>query len=176
MSTDAFTADTEHADTRPQPPAASRNGAFSLHLILVSDPQLEYCLQLAHQNMSPYLERRGEQFSDARWREFSPHSEFYLIADDLDVNHTQVGFVSLRHDPDCPLALHIGDVQIEATQQNRGAGSTALQSIEHLAQSRGLSELTLNVFRDNPALRLYERFGFQLIDTQFYKYKMRKTL
>jgi len=176
MSTDAFTADTEHTDPRPQSLAAGRNGSFSLHPILGSDPQLEYCLRLAHQNMSPYLERRGEQFSDARWREVAPQSEFYLIVDDLDVNHTQVGFVSLRHDPNCLLALHIGDLQVETAQQNRSAGSAALQRIEHLAQSRGLSELTLNVFRDNPALRLYERVGFQLINTQFYKYQMRKTL
>ena len=176
MSTDAFTADTEHTDPRPQSQAASRNGAFSLLPISASDLQFEYCLRLAHQNMSPYLERRGEQFSDARWRELAPQSEFHLIVDDRDVTHARVGFVSVRHDPDCPLALHIGDVQIEAAQQNRGAGSAALQWIECLAQSRGLSELTLNVFRDNPALRLYERCGFQLIDTQFYKYKMRKTL
>ena len=40
-----------------------------------------------------------------------------------------------------------------------------------MALSRGLNELTLNVFRDNPALRLYERFGFRCIDTQFDKRK-----
>jgi hypothetical protein len=43
-------------------------------------------------------------------------------------------------------------------------------------RARGLSALTLNVFRDNPALALYERHGFYCIDTQFYKYKMRKML
>ena len=176
MSTDAFTADTEYAAAHPQSPAAGRNASFSLLKISLPDPQFEYCLRLAHQNMNPYLERRGEQFCDLRWREAASQAEFYLIVDDLDINHTQIGFVSLRHDPNRPLALHIGDVQVEAAQQNRSAGSTALQRIEYLAQSRGLSELTLNVFRDNPALRLYERFGFQLIDTQFYKYKMRKTL
>lgn len=176
MSTDAFTADTEHLVPRRQWLAADRNGAFLLRPISVFATQFEYCLRLAHQNMSPYLERRGEQFSDARWREVAPQSEFYLIVDDLDGVHAHVGFVSVRHDPDCPLALHIGDVQVEAAQQNRGVGSAALQWIECLAQSRGQSELTLNVFRDNPALRLYERCGFQLIDTQFYKYKMRKTL
>lgn len=176
MSTDAFIADTEHVDPRPHSLAAGRDGSFSLRPISVSAPQFEYCLWLAHQNMSPYLARRGEQFSDVRWRELAPQSEFYLVVDDLDVTHAHVGFVSVRHDPHFPLALHIGDVQVEAAQQNRGAGSAVLQCIEYLAQSRGLSELTLNVFRDNPALRLYERCGFQLIDTQFYKYKMRKSL
>ncbi len=126
--------------------------------------------------MNPYLERRGEQFNDQRWRELAPNAEFFLIVDVADGTEKNVGFVSVRPEPDCPPALHIGDVQVESAHQNRSAGSTALRWIEALALSRGLTELTLNVFRDNPALRLYERSGFQLIDTQFYKYKMRKTL
>ena len=175
---DALSADA--ADTadlrRPHSLAAAHNGGFSMLPISISDPQLEYCLRLAHQNMSPYLERRGEQFNDARWREIAPRAEFFLIVDDINATCENVGFFSVRRDPDCPPALHIGDVQVEATHHNRGAGARALQWIEALARSRSLTELTLNVFRDNPAMRLYERFGFQLIDTQFYKYKMRKTL
>lgn len=176
MSMDALSADAERLQSLPQSLAALRNCAFALQPISVSDPQLEYCLRLAHQNMNPYLERRGEQFNDVRWCELAPQAEFYLIVDNASSTHENVGFVSVRSDPDCPPALHIGDVQVKATHQNRGAGSAALQWIEDLAHSRCLSELTLNVFRDNPALRLYERFGFQLIDTQFYKYKMRKAL
>jgi ribosomal protein S18 acetylase RimI-like enzyme len=172
---DALSADTADLD-HPQSLVATRNWVFALQPILMSDPQFEYCLRLAHQNMSPYLERRGEQFNDVRWRELAPQAGFYLIVEDANSIRENVGFVSVRGDPDCPPALHIGDVQVEAAHQNRGAGSAALQWIEDRARSRGLTELTLNVFRDNPAIRLYERFGFQLIDTQFYKYKMRKTL
>lgn len=144
--------------------------------ISVFDPRLEYCLTLAHKNMSPYLERRGEQFNDERWRQLAPHAEFFLVVNNVNPAGEAVGFLSVRHDPDAPPALHVGDLQIETAHQNRGAGSAALQWIEELARERGLSELTLNVFRDNPAIRLYRRFGFQLIDTQFYKYKMRKAL
>ena len=176
MITDALTAETECLHSRPQSIVASRNGAFTLLPISVADPQLEYCLRLAHENMNPYLEPRGEQFDDLRWRELAPQAEFFLIVDNVNATAENIGFVSVRPEPDCPPALHIGDVQVEAADQNRGAGSAALRWIEHLARSRGLTELTLNVFRDNPALRLYERFGFLAIDTQLYKYKMRKTL
>lgn len=160
----------------PQSLATASKGAFALLPISVADPRLEYCLRLAHQNMSLYLERRGEHFNDVRWRELAPQANFYLIVDDSVLARENVGFFSVRCDPDCPSTLHIGDVQVQATHQNRNAGSQALQWIEDLARSRNLTELTLNVFRDNPALRLYERVGFQLIDTRFYKYKMRKTL
>ena len=174
MSTDALTAEIAAPSARTL--AAARNASFSLLPISVADPQLEYCLRLAHQNMNSYLERRGEKFDDMRWRQLAPQAEFYFIVDDCGSTPATVGFVSLRRDADCPHALHIGDVQVEAAQQNRSAGSTALQWIERLARSRGLTELTLHVFRDNPAMRLYERFGFQAIITQFYKHKMRKTL
>ena len=139
-------------------------------------PPLEYCLTLAHKNMSPYLERRGEQFSDERWREHSPRAEFFLIVDYADTPIKTVGFVGLRNEPDAPEALHVGDVQVEPRHQNRGAGWAALRHIETLALSRGLTALTLNVFRDNPAIFLYQRFGFQSVNTQFYRHKMRKIL
>ncbi len=126
--------------------------------------------------MSPYLERRGEEFNDARWLELVPRAEFFLIVDGSTTQANPVGFFSIRRDPDCPSVMHVGDVQIDSQQQNRGAGSAALRWIEDTALSRGFTELTLNVFRDNPALRLYERFGFYCVDTQFYKYKMRKSL
>jgi GNAT superfamily N-acetyltransferase len=176
MSTDAFTTDAEYWRSPPRSVATGSQGAFALMPISASDPLLEYCLRLAHQNMSPYLERRGEKFDDERWRQTAPQAEFHLVTDNANWACKTIGFVSVRRDPDCPPALHIGDVQIEPPHQKLGAGSAALHWIEDLARSRGLTELTLNVFRDNPALRLYERFGFHAVDTQFYKYKMRKTL
>jgi ribosomal protein S18 acetylase RimI-like enzyme len=156
--------------------ALSTNGNFVLEPLAAVFPPLEYCLSLAHKNMSPYLARRGEQFNDERWRENAPHADFFLILDIADGVDQTIGFVSLRNEPDAPDALHVGDVQVESARQNRGAGWAALMQIEALARFRGLSALTLNVFRDNPAISLYQRFGFQAIDTRFYKHKMRKDL
>jgi ribosomal protein S18 acetylase RimI-like enzyme len=151
-------------------------GAFALAPLAAGDPRLEYCLRLAHENMNPYLLRRGESFDDARWRVNAPASEFFLVTKTVAVNTFDVGFLSVRDEPDTPSALHIGDVQIEPAHQNAGAGTATLYMVEKIARARGVSELTLNVFRDNPALALYERCGYLCIDTQFYKYKMRKSL
>lgn len=150
---------------------------FVLLPIADSDPRLAYCLALAHQNMNPYLLRRGESFDDEKWLSLAPHAEFFLLSENDDENENcNVGFASFRGVPECPSALHIGDIQIESQHRNRGAGQAALSGVESIARARGMTELTLNVFRDNPALRLYERFGFDAIDTRFYKYKMRKSL
>ena len=156
--------------------APSPAAAIVLTPIATTDRSIEYCLALARDNMQPYMARRGQEFDETRWRNIAPKASFFLLNDlNLAKNQT-IGFLSVRDEPDCPNALHIGDVQLEPQHRNRGAGWITLSLVESMARSHGLNELTLNVFRDNPALQLYERFGFRCIDTQFDKYKMRKTL
>lgn len=172
MNCDATTADAEAPAT-----AASQPGhELALVPITTADRRLEYCLALARDNMKPYLERRGQNFDETRWRNLAPRASFYLIADTGNVPQTTLGFLSVRDEPDTPASLHIGDIQLESQHRNRGVGRTALELIETMVRLRGLKEITLNVFRDNPAQRLYERCGFRKIDMQFDKFKMRKTL
>lgn len=174
----AFAVDTEF----PEDQLTGTSRAFArmpvpaLIPVATTDRRLEYCLALARDNMSPYLLRRGQDFDDTRWRNLAPRASFYLVVDALTSPPVTLGFLSVRNEPDCPSALHIGDIQLESQHRNRGIGWATLLLVEELARSRQLNELTLNVFRDNPAQRLYERFGFRRIDMQFDKYKMRKSL
>ncbi len=172
MSLDA---DLVELESRGRAPAL-HCGAFALEPIAIEDMRLEYCLRLAHANMNPYLLRRGENFDDTRWRLHAAASEFFVVTKTVALTTTDIGFLGVRIERDTPCALHVGDVQIEPAHQNCGAGTATLYMVEKIARARGLSELTLNVFRDNPALALYERCGYQCIDTQFYKYRMRKML
>ncbi len=175
MNCDASDIPVIDALSRSQPVSSSAS-AVVLTPITSADRRFEYCLALARDNMQPYLARRGQEFDDTRWRNLAPQASFFLL-DNMNVSaHQTIGFLSVRDEPDSPNALHIGDIQLEQQHRNRGAGWATLALVEGMARSRGLNELTLNVFRDNPALRLYERFGFRCIDTQFDKHKMRKTL
>ena len=149
---------------------------ITLTSITTADRRIEYCLALARDNMHPYLARRSQEFDETRWRNLAPQASFFLIHDMNQPVHQTIGFLSVRDEPDSPNALHIGDIQLEEKHRNRGVGWATLVHAKNMAQSLGRNELTLNVFRDNPALRLYERFGFRCIDTQFDKHKMRKTL
>jgi|GEM_PF-390980 len=175
MNCDASDVPVIDAPGRGQPVSSNAN-AIVLTPITSADRRLEYCLGLALDNMQPYLARRGQEFDERRWRNLAPQSSFFLL-DHMNLSdHQTIGFLSVRDEPDSPNALHIGDIQLEQQHRNRGAGWATLALVEGMARSRGLNELTLNVFRDNPALHLYERFGFRCIDTQFDKHKMRKTL
>ena len=48
-----------------------------------------------------------------------------------------------------------------ADHRGRGIGTALLAALERAARRRGLAGLSLSVERDNPALALYERHGFQ---------------
>ena len=96
--------------------------AISLAPLAITDRRMEYCLQLAARNMTPYLQQRRQSFDETRWRNFAPQADFFLIVcqptDDAMSAEQTAGFLSVRDEPDCPNALHIGDIQLEAALGN----------------------------------------------------------
>jgi len=60
---------------------------------------------------------------------------------------------------------HIPELAIGVKQEarNRGVGRRLLRELLAEAASQGLSKVSLSVEVDNPALRLYERLGFEKI-------------
>jgi ribosomal protein S18 acetylase RimI-like enzyme len=159
----------------------TNTGALALARADATDPALrfvpvgveawDYCRALAKANMEPYLAKRGQRWTTSSWDDKAPSREFF----ELYVDRKRVGFVSLWRDNDVD-GVHIGDIQLEADARNRGVGAQAIARVFAIARSRGLREVTLNVFRDNPAIRLYERMGFLIIDHGFDKLKMRYVL
>ena len=150
--------------------------------LATTDRRLEYCIELTASNMAPYLARRGQRFDAVRWRNVAPRCRFHLIvcalaADAADTSRV-AGFISVRDEPTRPAALHIGDIQLEASLRRRGIGTDALTHAARLARSLGRSELTLHVFRENPAFHLYARQGFEHIATDVIngRYTMCRTL
>ena len=52
-------------------------------------------------------------------------------------------------------------IGVRADVRGQGLGHALLQTLMTLAQSQGYAALSLSVDRNNPALHLYERFGFR---------------
>jgi putative acetyltransferase len=74
-----------------------------------------------------------------------------------------VGRLSLARDPH-PASPHVADLglMVAATHRRRGIGTALLEAAVSWAKGSGVSKLELHVFPWNePAIELYERFGFE---------------
>ena len=88
-----------------------------------------------------------------------PDAAVYVAED----NGRLVGRLSLSRDPH-PASRHVADLglMVDAEYRRRGIGKTLLEEAVVWARSAGIRKLELHVFPWNePALRLYESFGFE---------------
>jgi len=63
-------------------------------------------------------------------------------------------------------ALHISELHVSAERRNAGIGGVLLTAAERAARQSGAGALSLTTATNNPARRLYERFGFVLVETR----------
>ena len=95
-----------------------------------------------------------------------PESRYNLVA---VVNDCTVGLVSLDTFPNRPRRRHAGAIGlcVDGEWQGKGVGSALVRTVVDFADNWvNLLRLELEVFADNErAIRLYERFGFEVEGT-----------
>jgi GNAT superfamily N-acetyltransferase len=125
------------------------------HLRSAAPGDFPFAEALTRNNMNGYYQRhdlvwRADLFF-ASWQE----SENFI----LEAGDQAIGLLRLTEEGN---SLHIRDVQIAPGYRRQGAGTYLLETSHRWARERGLSELQLRVFVDNPAARLYLRMGYRV--------------
>lgn len=119
-----------------------------------ADEERAFCEALNRLNMGAYLTKRDITWDPNRflasWLEF----ENLLILADSDV----VGLLRLAPERD---ALGLRDLQVIPGRQGEGVGTWAVQQAQAIAAHRGFLRLRLRVYKENPAVALYTRLGFE---------------
>ncbi|MBL8309562.1 MAG: GNAT family N-acetyltransferase [Burkholderiales bacterium] len=130
------------------------------------------CHELARANMGPYLAARSLIWDAAAWDERTAQRQFWLLTE----HGKFAGFATTQRDRYARPSLHIGDLQLLGAARQRGGGTALLNAILTAALADGCQFVSLNVFVDNPAVRLYARFGFENICIEDDKFRMYKPL
>jgi len=107
-----------------------------------------------------------QQFSAMRtyYAEALPET-LYVI---LEHAGLPVGYEAVRETD----VLHLVDLALLPDYQNHGIGADRVRRLQARAAASGL-ELTLNVEIFNPAMRLYDRLGFEVIENSGIYHLMR---
>lgn len=142
---------------------------MEIHLRPFEPPDFEFCRGLYFQTMRWAIELALGEWNQlhnkvdfASW--FEP-SEASIIV----VNSVNAGWVQTCHNE---RAIYLGSLYILPEMQRRGIGTRVIEGIFDVARQVGKG-VTLEVVKISPAVALYRRLGFQVIDENALKLFMR---
>ncbi len=108
--------------------------------------------------LEPYVRElwgwdRREQERKAR-DEFAPSNRWIIVSGGIDA-----GYVHVERDAD---AVTLAGIYLIPSMRRRGLGAAVIQRVIDDARADG-KPVALRVLRPNPARRLYQRLGFEIV-------------
>jgi ribosomal protein S18 acetylase RimI-like enzyme len=132
------------------------------------DDDEPFLFELRKATMTEHLARAGESTGDADHRTRLLHR--YDAAQVIYVDGARAGLLkAYRTDSEWVVV----QLQIAPSLQGRGIGERALRMVLGPADAEALP-VTLKVIKGNPAKRLYDRLGFEVVDEDNLQFHMRR--
>ena len=105
-------------------------------------------------NEMEYLPKVPDEAAEPIAARIAEHDEVWVAEKDGRL----LGFIGIEHSTNLGAPV-LEKLYVEPAEQNRGVGAALLEKAKELSPD----ELYLWVFQQNPARRLYERSGFELV-------------
>lgn len=120
-------------------------------------------LELLKENMKElFLENFGgwnDETSKKQFEDISSEGYTYIVKND----DKMMGYVSFYPEED---VFVINDIQIKKEFQQKGFGSEILTFVESKVKELNGNKIRLLVFKNNPALKFYEKHNYKQINYQ----------
>lgn len=132
-----------------------------------SPEDVDWLVELRLATMREHFERSGQMLSsaDQRSRVLQDFSSIRILqSGDLDV-----GMMKVVRSPE---VWRLVQIQLLPQYQRRGLGAFLVGGLLKDARRAGVA-VSLHVLKVNPARRLYERLGFQVVSDHGHSYEMR---
>jgi ribosomal protein S18 acetylase RimI-like enzyme len=131
-----------------------------------TEADYQYCYDLLKQNMFELFSHHwGGWKPDAFRQDFRPANTAIVTIEGRDI-----GYFSLK---ETEVGLYLENIQLLPFVQGRGIGTVILKRI---LQDNASEPIELTTFTDNPAMRLYERLGFEVIGREGETIRMLKSV
>jgi ribosomal protein S18 acetylase RimI-like enzyme len=138
---------------------------LSLRPAVESD--IPYLIDLRARTIAEHLERAGVRLTPGEHEE---RARSYL--EDCSLVMMSQRIIGMIKVEKAPGAWKVHQVQIEPRIQGRGVATQLMQQVIAGARECGVA-VELEVLKENPSLRLYERLGFKRIGEDAIEYHMR---
>jgi ribosomal protein S18 acetylase RimI-like enzyme len=119
------------------------------------------------ETMQPLLSRLGAWDEDDVLDRFRRHYATARVST-IRVDGRKAGFLQTS---ETEADINLDQIHLEAAYRSRGIGSQLIRDLQREAQAKNKT-LSLSVVRNNPAIALYERLGFRLVDEDATKLHM----
>ncbi|WP_339388543.1 GNAT family N-acetyltransferase [Vibrio caribbeanicus] len=127
-----------------------------------------FLLELREITMGEYLRNIGMPTSQEDYLRRIQYK--YDCAEIITVNNQPIGLYKVEYQPNEAL-WYLIQIQITPQYQGQGIGYQLIHQLIQQAQKSNL-KVGLSVIKTNPALRLYKRLGFAIVDEKQYEYEL----
>lgn len=120
------------------------------------DSDFTFILNLLKENMLKSFEKHWGEWNESSFEKTHRKENIRII----EYNKVNVGYIDFKFKTDCG---YINDIQLQEKFRGKGLGTSIMKMLEQETLNKKLNRICLKVFKDNKAVKLYERLGYKPI-------------